>query len=31
VDIDIRTDVLVHRVWRDGVLTDEPHDIRAVD
>lgn len=29
-DIDIRTDVPQYRVWRDGVLTDEPHDIRAL-
>jgi uncharacterized protein YcsI (UPF0317 family) len=29
-DIDIRTDVPQYRVWRDGVLTDEPTDIRAL-
>ena len=30
VDIDIRTDVPQYRVWRDGVLTQEPNDIRAL-
>ncbi len=29
-DIDIRTDVPRYRIWRDGVLTDEPTDIRGV-
>ncbi len=29
-DIDIRTDVPQYRVWRDGVLTDAPGDIRAL-
>jgi uncharacterized protein YcsI (UPF0317 family) len=29
-DIDIRTDVPRYRVWRDGVLTDEPTDIRTL-
>ncbi len=28
-DIDIRTDVPRYRVWRDGVLTDQPTDISA--
>ena len=28
--IDIRTDVPQYRVWRDGVLTEEPTDIRAL-
>ena len=27
-DIDIRTDVPCYRVWRDGVLVDQPTDIR---
>jgi uncharacterized protein YcsI (UPF0317 family) len=27
-DLDIRTDLPRYRVWRDGVLTDEPTDIR---
>ena len=27
-DIDIRTDLPRYRVWRDGVLTDQPTDIR---
>jgi uncharacterized protein YcsI (UPF0317 family) len=26
-DLDIRTDVPRYRVWRDGVLVDEPHDL----
>lgn len=30
VDIDIRTDVPQYRVWRDGVLTEEPNDIRGL-
>lgn len=29
-DIDIRTDVPSYRVWSDGVLVDEPNDIRAL-
>jgi uncharacterized protein YcsI (UPF0317 family) len=29
-DIDIRTDVPQYRVWRDGVLNEEPTDIRAL-
>jgi uncharacterized protein YcsI (UPF0317 family) len=29
-DIDIRTDLPKYRVWRDGVLTDEPTDIRGL-
>jgi uncharacterized protein YcsI (UPF0317 family) len=29
-DIDIRTDVPRYRVWRDGVLVDQPTDIRAL-
>lgn len=29
-DLDIRTDIPKYRVWRDGVLVDEPADIRAV-
>jgi uncharacterized protein YcsI (UPF0317 family) len=29
-DIDIRSDVPRYRVWRDGALTDEPTDIRAL-
>jgi uncharacterized protein YcsI (UPF0317 family) len=29
-DIDIRTDVPCYRVWRDGELIAEPHDIRSV-
>jgi uncharacterized protein YcsI (UPF0317 family) len=29
-DIDIRTDLPRYRVWRDGVLTDEPTDVRAL-
>ena len=29
-DIDIRTDVPQYRVWRDGVLTEEPTDICAL-
>lgn len=29
-DIDIRSDVPQYRVWRDGVLTEEPNDIRAL-
>jgi uncharacterized protein YcsI (UPF0317 family) len=29
-DIDIRTDAPRYRVWRDGVLADEPTDIRGV-
>lgn len=27
-DIDLRTDLPGYRVWRDGALIDEPHDIR---
>jgi uncharacterized protein YcsI (UPF0317 family) len=30
VDIDIRTDLPRYRVWRDGVLVDEPIDVRPV-
>ncbi len=30
LDIDIRTDVPQYRVWRDGLLTEEPNDIRAL-
>jgi uncharacterized protein YcsI (UPF0317 family) len=26
-DLDVRTDVPRYRVWRDGVLVDEPHDL----
>ena len=29
-DIDIRTDVPRYRVWRDGVLVDQPTDIRSL-
>jgi uncharacterized protein YcsI (UPF0317 family) len=29
-DLDIRTDLPRYRVWRDGVLVDEPTDIRAL-
>src|ERR1700722_11594222 len=29
-DLDIRTDIGRHRVWRDGELADEPEDVRAV-
>jgi uncharacterized protein YcsI (UPF0317 family) len=29
-DIDIRTDVPRYRVWRDGVITEEPTDITAL-
>ena len=29
-DIDIRTDLPRYRVWRDGVLTDQPTDIRPL-
>jgi uncharacterized protein YcsI (UPF0317 family) len=29
-DLDIRTDLPRYRVWREGVLTDEPTDIRAL-
>ncbi|TAG35859.1 MAG: putative hydro-lyase [Polaromonas sp.] len=29
-DIDIRTDLPRYRVWRDGVLTDQPTDIRQL-
>ena len=29
-DLDIRTDVARYRVWRDGVLADEPRDITAL-
>ncbi|MGB5864542.1 MAG: putative hydro-lyase [Sulfitobacter sp.] len=29
-DIDIRTDVSRYRVFRDGILTDEPHDLNAL-
>jgi uncharacterized protein YcsI (UPF0317 family) len=29
-DIDIRTDLPRFRVWRDGVVTDEPADVRAL-
>lgn len=28
-DLDIRTDLPLYRVWRDGVLAEEPTDIRA--
>ncbi|MCZ7661132.1 MAG: putative hydro-lyase [Xanthobacteraceae bacterium] len=28
-DLDLRTDVPRYRVWRDGVLIDEPHDVAA--
>ena len=30
VDLDVRTDLGRYRVWRDGALTDEPADVRAV-
>ncbi len=30
LDLDIRTDVPRYRVWRDGVLVDEPTDVRPV-
>jgi uncharacterized protein YcsI (UPF0317 family) len=30
VDLDIRTDVPKYRVFRDGELSEEPHDIRAL-
>jgi uncharacterized protein YcsI (UPF0317 family) len=29
VDLDIATDIPRYRVWRDGVLVDEPTDVRA--
>lgn len=29
IDLDIRTDIPLYRVWRDGELTDEPTDIMA--
>lgn len=29
-DIDIRSDLPRYRVWRDGVVTDEPADVRAL-
>jgi uncharacterized protein YcsI (UPF0317 family) len=29
-DIDIRTDIPRYRVWKDGVLIDEPTDVRAI-
>ena len=29
-DIDIRTDLPRYRVWRDGMLVDEPTDVRAL-
>ena len=29
-DLDIRTDIPRYRVWRDGVLVDEPTDVRDV-
>jgi uncharacterized protein YcsI (UPF0317 family) len=29
-DLDIRTDIPRYRVWRDGVLVDEPRDIKSV-
>ena len=29
-DIDLRSDLPRYRVWRDGVLADEPQDIRAL-
>jgi uncharacterized protein YcsI (UPF0317 family) len=29
-DLDIRTDLPRYRVWRDGALVDEPHDLHAV-
>lgn len=29
-DLDIRSDVPLYRVWRDGVLVDEPIDVRAI-
>jgi uncharacterized protein YcsI (UPF0317 family) len=29
-DLDIRTDLARYRVWRDGALADEPHDVRSV-
>lgn len=29
-DIDIRTDLPCYRVWQDGVLVDEPTDVRAL-
>lgn len=28
-DIDIRTDIPLYRVWKDGVLIDEPTDVRS--
>jgi uncharacterized protein YcsI (UPF0317 family) len=30
VDIDIRTDIPRYRVWREGVMVDEPTDVRSV-
>jgi uncharacterized protein YcsI (UPF0317 family) len=29
-DLDIRTDLPRYRVWRDGVLADEPTDVRSI-
>ena len=29
-DLDIRTDIPRYRVWRDGELIDEPHDVKSV-
>src|SRR4051812_45563911 len=29
-DLDIRTDIPRYRVWRDGVLVDEPRDLKSV-
>ena len=29
-DLDIRTDVPLYRLWRDGVLVDEPRDLRPL-
>jgi len=29
-DLDIRTDIPRYRVWRDGVLADEPRDLKSV-
>src|SRR6266705_671721 len=29
-DLDIRTDIGRYRVWRDGALSDEPADVRAM-
>jgi uncharacterized protein YcsI (UPF0317 family) len=30
LDLDIRTDIPRYRVWKDGVLVDEPLDVRSV-